>query len=231
MRSWGFFSPVCLYFQLVRGMADGLGPWIKILLTYVTLVSKWIFLHLCMVCKYIVFSKASTCAEGWYYSSAEGYKCYQGELYFLVATGSAYAAVYKFAAQGAQNRHWYREQQGGNWVEQTLRITQPNPSSLKSVKKPTSEKSELSPQRIRRSGSVQWNLHSFGTSVAVVHWLTWEQPLLWKKCYWCLSLDFSSMWLVFFLKGSLVFSSNSKLKTGISYKKPIYSSTPMAKKW
>lgn len=47
------------------------------------------------------------------------------------------------------------EQQGGNWVEQTLRITQPNPNSLKSVKKPTSEKSELSPQRIRRSGSVQ----------------------------------------------------------------------------
>lgn len=47
------------------------------------------------------------------------------------------------------------EQQGGNWVEQTLRITQPNTSSLKSVKKPTSEMSELSPQRIRRSGKVE----------------------------------------------------------------------------
>lgn len=47
------------------------------------------------------------------------------------------------------------EQQSGNWVEQRLRITQPKISSLKSVKKPTSEKSELSPLRIRRSGKVE----------------------------------------------------------------------------
>lgn len=34
----------------------------QILLIHVIQVSKGIFLHLCMVCKYIVFSKASTYA-------------------------------------------------------------------------------------------------------------------------------------------------------------------------
>lgn len=48
-----------------------------------------------------------------------------------------------------------REQQGGNWVGQTSRITQPNLSSLKSVKKPTSGNSELSPLRIWRSGKLE----------------------------------------------------------------------------
>lgn len=35
-----FFPPVCLYFQLVEGMAEGLELWMKILPTYVTLVSN-----------------------------------------------------------------------------------------------------------------------------------------------------------------------------------------------
>lgn len=83
-----------------------------------------------------------------------------------------------------------REQHGGNWVGQTSRITQPNLSSLKSVKKPTSGNSELSPLRIWRRGKVEWNLNSFGTTVAVVHWLTWKKSPIRKRCYWRLSLDF-----------------------------------------
>lgn len=74
-----------------------------------------------MVCKYIVFSKASTCAEECDYSSAEGCKCYQGELYLLVTIGTAYTAVYNRFTDPAQRKRLKTdinmEEQDDNRVE------------------------------------------------------------------------------------------------------------------
>lgn len=69
-----------------------------------------------MVCKYI-----ATCAEEHDYSSAEGCKCYQGELYLLVTTGTAYTAVYNRFTDPVQRKRLKTdvniEEQGDNWVE------------------------------------------------------------------------------------------------------------------
>ena len=74
-----------------------------------------------MVCKYIVFSKASTCAEECDYSSAEGCKCYQEKFYLPVTTGTEYTAVYNRFTDPVQRKSLKTdvntEEQGDNWVE------------------------------------------------------------------------------------------------------------------
>lgn len=147
------------------------------------------FAYLCMVWKYIVFSKASTCAEGCYTQQKATNVIKESHIFWSlqVEHGLLCTTGLQTVSKGLK-MDTEREQQGGNWVGQTSRITQPNLNSLQSVKKPTSEESEPSPLRIRRSGKVNFN--SFGTTVAAFHWLTWKKPPVWKRCYRCSSLDF-----------------------------------------
>lgn len=74
-----------------------------------------------MICKYIVFSKASTCAEEHDFSSAEGCKRYQGKLYLLVTTDTAHTAVYNRFTDPVQRKRLKTdvntEEQDDNWVE------------------------------------------------------------------------------------------------------------------
>lgn len=193
MRIWGFFSPpVCLYFQLVRGMAEGLEFWIKILLTYEPLISKSIFLLYAWFAN-ILFSerlKDVVIAQ----QKAEERPIFwllQVEQRLLCTTGLQ--TVSKRLETDTE-----QEQQGSNWVAQMLRITQPNLNSMKPVNKPTSEKYEPSPLRLRRSGKVEWNLHSFGATVAVVHWLTWKKSTFGRDATGVGVWIFSSTWLFFF---------------------------------
>lgn len=124
-----------------------------------------------MVCKYIVFSKASTCAEGCVYSSAEGCKRYQGEWYLLVTTGTAYTPVYNRFTDPVQRKRLETdvntEEQGDNWAERRLILISLIQSSLTSVKRLISTMFEPGPQRIRRRGKVEGSFHPFGTIVAV----------------------------------------------------------------